>query len=605
MKDLNRNPRSLFKRNAEEGKKVIPSSFSERFGIFNIFKKKKEVEKVPKKSRKNRNKKLNKSRTNASKSKATQDNKLASILQKSVKQLERCKKCNVIKFRQKQTSFCQNVCLPLCKRCNGSSDFSKIQSKCKICQNVDLDKIKIDAPQKTTSTTTATTPSSTTTLSTTTLAPRRSLLQQKKECRAKKSESPACIRILDKCNNRVFRATHSGCAKQKGDDEWLVKKCKTEVFYKKFKSSCQGLCVNVLFSLKNPKICKEAAPSENEEDNIESLADIVEKCKKPFYKTKFKEKCEVVETIDTILDTDEEKDKIDGTEGKEKEVENENNSIDASKVKGDIVKSIERQTQERKDNPKKTSNKKKEKDSKTKVSKNKGSKKNKEGPKKKNNDKKKGEMKGKGHSRNKGKNKEKKDNKNKKEKNKTSKHKCNKLKYRITHPDECKDMERMEDILSSKCRKEKYRNKHKERCQSIDSSNNAELTNIVMTQVADIRCQKESFRESYPTICKDSNTKDSLDNKTEWLTERCKHDKFRNRNTKLCSSLEIGETLPSDVSIDDTVTKEETFNTSAEVADKEGDVDDETTISSTDSPSTESSTSFEELTTVNNMSLVA
>ena len=87
------------------------------------------------------------------------------------------------------------------------------------------------------------------------------------------------------------------------------------------------------------------------------------------------------------------------------------------------------------------------------------------------------------------------------------------------------------------------------------------------------------------------------------MTERCKHDKFRNRNTKLCSSLEIGETLPSDVSIDDTVTKEETFNTSAEVADKE--VDDETTISSTDSPSTESSTSFEELTTVNNMSLVA
>ena len=117
--------------------------------------------------------------------------------------------------------------------------------------------------------------------------------------------------------------------------------------------------------------------------------------------------------------------------------------------------------------------------------------------------------------------------------------------------------------------------------------------------------QNQFFRESYPTICKDSNTKDSLDNKTEWLTERCKHDKFRNRNTKLCSSLEIGETLPSDVSIDDTVTKEETFNTSAEVADKEGDVDDETTISSTDSPSTESSTSFEELTTVNNMSLVA
>merc|ERR1712098_676523 len=109
-------------------------------------------------------------------------------------------------------------------------------------------------------------------------------------------------------------------------------------------------------------------------------------------------------------------------------------------------------------------------------------------PKKKNNDKKKGEMKGKGNSRNKGKNKEKKDNKNK---------------------------------------KEKYRNKHKERCQSIDSSNNAELTNIVMTQVADIRCQKESFRKSYPSLCKDSKDKETLDNNAEWLSERCKHDKFR------------------------------------------------------------------------------
>ena len=89
------------------------------------------------------------------------------------------------------------------------------------------------------------------------------------------------------------------------------------------------------------------------------------------------------------------------------------------------------------------------------------------------------------------------------------------------------------------------------------------------------------------------------------MTERCKHDKFRKRNTKLCSSLETGETLPSDVSIDDTITKEETFNTSAEAADEEKDVYDETTISSTDSPSTESSTSFEELTTVDDMSLVA
>jgi len=482
---------------------------------------------------------------------------------------------------------------------------------------MDLDEIEANAPQKTTTISTTSTTTSTTTVRTTTPAPRRSLLQQKKECRAQKSNSPACIRILDKCINRVFRATHSGCAKQKGDDEWLIKKCKTEVFYNKFKSSCQGLCVNVLFSLKNPKICKEAAPSNNEEDNIESLADIVEKCKKPFYKTKFKEKCEVVETIDTILinensdeDKEEEKDKTDGMENeKTKKVEHVNNNIDAAKVKGDIVKSIERQTQERKEIPKKSSNKKKEKDSKSKVSKIKGSKKNKGESKKKKNDKKKAEGKGNAKGKGKKKDKVKKKEKPKKEK-KNSKHKCNKLKYRITHPVECKDMQRMEDIILNKCRKEKYRNKHKERCQSIDSSNNAELTNIVITQVADIRCQKESFRKSYPSLCKDSKDKETLDNNAEWLSERCKHEKFSKRNTQLCSSLATGQSLPSDVSIvddlyDDTDTNKENFNTSSVVADEDINDTDRTTVANTDSPATESITSHEELTTVDNMSLVA
>merc|ERR1712130_948079 len=97
----------------------------------------------------------------------------------------------------------------------------------------------------------------------------------------------------------------------------------------------------------------------------------------------------------------------------------------------------------------------------------------------------------------------------------------------------------------------------------------------------------------------------------EWLSDRCKHEKFSKRNIQLCSSLATGESLPSDVSIvddlDDDTDTNKNSNTSSEVADEdiEDNDTDRTTVANTDSPATESITSHEELTTVDNMSLVA
>lgn len=42
------------------------------------------------------------------------------------------------------------------------------------------------------------------------LHPERSILGQKKKCRDQKKESESCLKLLNKCNSRVFRATHAG-----------------------------------------------------------------------------------------------------------------------------------------------------------------------------------------------------------------------------------------------------------------------------------------------------------------------------------------------------------------------------------------------------------
>merc|ERR1711868_38872 len=133
------------------------------------------------------------------------------------------------------------------------------------------------------------------------------------------------------------------------------------------------------------------------------------------------EKCEVVETIDVILTSGEQTDKD--------EEEKENN--EASQVKNEVVKSIERQTQERK-NSTKTPPKEK-----TKIEKEKKQKKNKN----RESDKK-------SKSRNPQK-------KIKKEKPERMKSKCNKPKYAATHPEECRNLQKMEKIIRNKCRKEK------------------------------------------------------------------------------------------------------------------------------------------------------
>ena len=208
-----------------------------------------------------------------------------------------------------------------------------------------------------------------------------------------------------------------------------MKKCATNIFNKKYKDSCQGLCKDEIFSESNPKLCST-------ENDPESLQEIVEKCSKASYKRKNKEKCEVVERIDIILTS----------ENPEEAGVNEEDGDDASDVKSDIVDSIKRQTQERKNIQKHSNQKNKEKMK---------------------------QLKGKT----------------------KSKSKCNKPKYAATHRAECRDLAALPSVLAAKCRKAKYRAKHRARCQSLGSRDgDNEVFNVVLSQVTDVRCRKESFR---------------------------------------------------------------------------------------------------------------
>ena len=76
-----------------------------------------------------------------------------------------------------------------------------------------------------------------------------------------------------------------------------------------------------------------------------------------------------------------------------------------------------------------------------------------------------------------------------------SKSKCNKPKYAATHRAECRDLAALPSVLAAKCRKAKYRAKHRARCQSLGSRDgDNEVFNVVLSQVTDVRCRKESFR---------------------------------------------------------------------------------------------------------------
>jgi len=486
---------------------------------------------------------------------------------------ERCKKCQQESFAKRKRQFCTSVCSSSRSKstcdtieeidCSKKNKGKKGREKLRKCQ-----KCMKDKPN-----------SSKTTVILKPLHPERSILGQKKKCRDQKKESESCLKLLNKCNSRVFRATHADCDKQPGDIEWLKKKCVTKVFRDKFKSTCKELCDDEKYSAKNPKACEFVDVEVSA--NIESLEDIVAKCKKSSYKMMNQEKCEVVETIDVILTSGEQTDKD--------EEEKENN--EASQVKNEVVKSIERQTQERK-NSTKTPPKEK-----TKIEKEKKQKKNKKNTKKENQKTKNRESDKKSKSRNPQK-------KIKKEKPERMKSKCNKPKYAATHPEECRNLQKMEKIIRNKCRKEKYRNKHKERCDMLTNAGKKDLANNVMDQVMDVRCQKESFRSNYTKLCKGSSDSESIP-KTSWLSERCKHEKFAQRNKDLCLSINKVETdqvkieaisnvvedIKTIVTNESNVNKEESETMSGttppsttpvenEISEKESEYSEETTIKS-------------------------
>ena len=118
---------------------------------------------------------------------------------------QRCKKCNQESFAKKKRQFCASVC---------SSSRSK--SKCDKIVEIDCKKGKTGKRKlgkcqrcKKTKSQNSHKPLKSTLLSKP-VDPQRSLLGQKKKCREEKDESESCRKLLNKCNSRVFRATHSG-----------------------------------------------------------------------------------------------------------------------------------------------------------------------------------------------------------------------------------------------------------------------------------------------------------------------------------------------------------------------------------------------------------
>ena len=112
---------------------------------------------------------------------------------------DRCQKCKEKSFSRKKEQFCKNVCTTKniqkdnCKVCKSSSRYRTNNPKaCSKCLEV----------ISTTTTTTTTT--------STTKAPARSITEIKRKCREERSNSDKCVKLLDKCNSRSFRATHTG-----------------------------------------------------------------------------------------------------------------------------------------------------------------------------------------------------------------------------------------------------------------------------------------------------------------------------------------------------------------------------------------------------------
>merc|ERR1712037_1053328 len=329
----------------------------------------------------------------------------------------------------------------------------------------------------------------------------RSLVQQRKECRNKvyrRNNKEECKKLLDKCNSRMFRTTHQlQCSLRKGDSEWVTQKCKNKVFANKNSKLCN----------KSPKK-PVPVPTRDSFDTLD-LETLVKKCKDESYKEENEEQCKVVEDLDESIESieTENKEENEGETNSPSEPEQDSVLDDPSRQKADIVEAIERQTNKKNEEKKKKKNKK-----------------NKKNKKKKKKDE------------------EKKKEKTPKEESKMKKKtQCNKPKYASTHPEECKSS-RLEEIFVEKCKKEKYRAKHQARCQVVKEGGDA---NVVLDNLMDVRCRKESFRTSFPSLCSETKVEDKVRETTTispvWLKERCKHSKFQERNVELCAGSNIRE----------------------------------------------------------------
>ena len=263
-----------------------------------------------------------------------------------------------------------------------------------------------------------------------------------------------------------------------------------------------------VFANKNTKLCKKSqkkpVPAGDSFDSLD-LETLVQKCKEESYKEDNEEQCKVVEDLDDSIENikTENQPEDEGEASSPSELEQDLVLDDPSRQKADIVEAIERQTNKKNGEKKKKKNKK---------NKNKKKKKDEEGNK---------------------------DKKTKEESKMTKKTKCNKPKYASTHPEECKSS-RLEEIFVEKCKKEKYRAKHQARCQVVTEGGD---TNVVLDHLMDVRCRKESFRTSFPSLCSQDELEDKVRETTTispvWLKERCKHSKFQERNVKLCSGSNI------------------------------------------------------------------
>jgi len=331
---------------------------------------------------------------------------------------------------------------------------------------------------------------------------------------------------------------------------------------------------------------------------FESLEELVKKCGNKGYKKRNGDKCKVVETIDLVLVKDTNKGKIDNevivsnvkimdgqvlaknkvkgnvhTDPEESKIDEEHKTEyeDPAVQKEDILNAIRTKTKKEEEKiihsvdkgeivinneiPTYTSSEiitttkvKKKKDKKTKEeNKKKKLQKTKEilEKKKQREDKKKLKQ-------------------QKGEEGKVKKSNCNKPKYAAKNPEECKGLQRMNSVLVQKCKKDKYKKKHKERCKDLEDFTNkdADADQSVLCEqpkyrsmypehcsdsssfvLEDVRCKKEAFRRNYPELCTSGNYEDDIlmtDSPSEdpdWLQDRCKHNKFRERHRDLCSEL--------------------------------------------------------------------